>query len=150
MSWNDLRKGRYCEPNREYFITFTCKNRRNLFLDHLAATTFCKLIKSNEQQYDCLWKTWVLMPDHFHGILQLGKNNLAQTIGHLKGLSAKNINSIFESTGAIWQPSYYDRALRAEDDRKHIARYIVANPLRAGLVKSIRHYPYWDSIYLSE
>ena len=78
--------------------------------------------------------------------ITIRKNNLAQTIGHLKGLSAKNINSIFERTGAIWQPSYYDRALRAEDDRKHIARYIVANPLRAGLVKSIRHYPYWDSI----
>jgi len=29
-----------------------------------------------------------------------------------------------------------------------VARYIVANPLRAGLVESVRDYPHWDAIWL--
>nr|WP_305800402.1 hypothetical protein [Thiolapillus sp.] len=50
--------------------------------------------------------------------------------------------------GTLWQPAYYDHALRKEDNHKEIARYIVANPLRGGLVKSLGDYPHWDSIWL--
>jgi REP element-mobilizing transposase RayT len=48
----------------------------------------------------------------------------------------------------IWQRGFYDRSIRKEDDLIDIARYIVANPVRAGLVTSIRDYPLWDSIWL--
>ncbi|GAA6134619.1 transposase [Oceaniserpentilla sp. 4NH20-0058] len=148
MSWNDLRKGRVSEPNREYFITFTCNDRKPLFSNHQLAHAFCKMINLNELQCDCLWATWVLMPNHFHGLLQLQKNNLAQVVGKLKGASARKINQHLQISGPVWQPSFYDRALRTEDNRKDIARYIIANPLRANLVASIKDYPYWNSIYL--
>ncbi|MCF6281296.1 MAG: hypothetical protein L3J28_03650 [Candidatus Polarisedimenticolaceae bacterium] len=42
----------------------------------------------------------------------------------------------------------HDRAIRKEEDLVAIARYIVANPLRAGLVKSIKDYPHWDCVWL--
>ena len=42
----------------------------------------------------------------------------------------------------------YDHALRADEDVLAAARYIVANPLRAGLVGSIRDYPFWDAVWL--
>ncbi|MFP3408382.1 transposase, partial [Pseudomonas sp. SIMBA_065] len=48
----------------------------------------------------------------------------------------------------IWQPGYQDHALRREERLVHVARYIVANPLRAGLVKSVRDYPHWDAVWL--
>ena len=89
-----------------------------------------------------------MMPDHFHGLLQLGNEDLSKTISHLKGLTSKRVNESLAATGNVWQPSFYDRALRAEEDRRNIARYIAANPLRAGLVKDIRYYSYWNSIYL--
>jgi REP element-mobilizing transposase RayT len=148
MSWNDLRKGRVSQSNGEYFITFACHNRSKIFNSNIAATTFCRQIKLNEQHFNCLWKTWVLMPDHFHGLLQLGDGDLSKTISHLKGLTSRRINEAIKSSGHVWQSSFYDRGLRAEDDRKGIARYIVANPLRAGLVDNVGDYPYWDSIYL--
>ena len=72
------------------------------------------------------------MPDHFHGLLQL----------------ASRVNNALGTSGKIWQRSFYDRCLRKEEDRIGIARYIVANPLRAELVRDIRFYSYWDSIYL--
>ena len=148
MSWNDLRKARVSAPNTEYFITFVCYNRSKIFNNDLAAKTFCQQIAINQQRFNCLWKTWVLMPDHFHGLLQLGDESLGKTIAHLKGLTARRINDASCASGRVWQPSYYDHGLRAEEDRKGVARYIVANPLRAGLVKSVKEYAYWDSIYL--
>ncbi|MES9878966.1 MAG: transposase, partial [Candidatus Sedimenticola sp. 1PA] len=33
-------------------------------------------------------------------------------------------------------------------DIKELARYIVANPLRGGLVESIGDYPHWDAMWL--
>ncbi len=48
----------------------------------------------------------------------------------------------------VWQKGYHDRAVRREEDLRHIARYIVANPLRAGLVRKVGDYPLWDAIWL--
>jgi len=148
MSWNDLRKGRYSQMGGEYLITFVCQNRVPIFTNPTAAQTFCRQISLNENQSNSQWLTWVLMPDHFHGLLQLGECSLSKTIAHLKGLTAKKVNECLGRNGTLWQSAFHDHALRAEEDRKDIARYIVANPLRAGLVKTIKQYPYWDSVYL--
>jgi len=38
--------------------------------------------------------------------------------------------------------------MRKEEDLQALARYIVANPLRAGLVKRVGDYPHWDAMWL--
>ncbi len=150
MSWNDLRKGRYSQNNGEYFITFNTNKRRLIFNEFTLAQLFCRQIKINEKKHQCLWLTWVLMPDHFHGLLQFNKNEtqLSTVVGELKGASAHLINQLNGSKEKLWQSSFYDHALRQEENRKDIARYIVSNPLRKKLVKDIRNYPFWNSIYL--
>jgi hypothetical protein len=50
--------------------------------------------------------------------------------------------------GNIWQRGFFDRAIRKDDDLLGIARYIVANPLRAGIVDSVGDYPLWDAMWL--
>ena len=44
-----------------------------------------------------------------------------------------------------WQKSYYDHVLRREDDVVVVARYIVANPVRAGLASAAGEYPFTGS-----
>ena len=36
----------------------------------------------------------------------------------------------------------------SDEDLVAVARYIVANPVRAGLVKNVRDYPHWDAVWL--
>ena len=149
MSWNDLRKGRVNKRHSIYFITFVVANRQPTFIDFKLAQTFCQLIKQNENSYKCQWLTWVLMPDHFHGLLQLNdKANLPEVIRGLKSKSALLINRVKNTNGSLWQKAYFDRSLRKEEDIKNIARYIVANPLRAKVVDKLGNYPFWNSIYL--
>ncbi|WP_158969508.1 transposase [Paraglaciecola sp. L3A3] len=150
MSWDDLRKGRYSQAHGEYFITFNTQNRQCYFSEFNLACLFCRQINVNETQHHCTWLTWVLMPDHFHGLLRLGNkgSNLSKVVGALKGVSGFRVNKKISRNGKVWQSSFYDRALRDEDDRKTIARYIVANPLRKGLVKHLNDYPFWNSVYL--
>ncbi|MFK5927062.1 MAG: hypothetical protein QM483_10570 [Desulfuromusa sp.] len=45
----------------------------------------------------------------------------------------------------IWQKGYHDHALRDDEDLRQVARYIVANPVRAGLVVRAIDYSHWDA-----
>jgi len=149
MSWNDLRKGRFNKEHAVYFITFVVQDRQPLFVDFDLAKIFCQLINYNEILNDCQWLTWVLMPDHFHGLLQLNnKANLSDVIRTLKSKSALLINRALQKNGKLWQSAYFDRGLRKDEELIGIARYIVANPLRAKIVDKVENYPFWNSAYL--
>lgn len=148
MSWSNLKKGRVSIQSGEYFITFTCNRRERVFSYSDLANTFCRCIANNELKYQCCWLTWVLMPDHFHGLLQLKNSELGVVVGHLKGASAREVNKLRDLNQPVWQRAYYDHALREEENRVEIARYIAANPLRRKLVARIGDYPYWNSVYL--
>lgn len=92
---------------------------------------------------------WVIMPDHVHWLFQLGENtDLSAAIKRFKAYSARRVNGHLKRQGALWQKSFYDHALRKGEDVQGVARYIVANPLRAGLVENIGDYPLWDAIWL--
>jgi putative transposase len=73
---------------------------------------------------------------------------LSSAIRGVKYASARRINRYLGRSGSIWQDGYHDHALRREENIREVARYIVANPLRAGLVKSVRQYPHWDAKWL--
>lgn len=148
MSYNDLRKGRYSESGREYFVTMVVDQRRPFFSDFATARLLVTDLAHGEAKGACLWLGWVIMPDHFHGLLRLQEESLSDCIKRLKAASANRINQHLGRRGRFWQPGFYDRALRAEDDRRAIARYMIANPLRAGLVEHIGMYPHWDCIWL--
>jgi putative transposase len=139
----DLRKGRHSEANRIYLITTNTENREPVFENFNAARTLIKILKKEQELGRANTLTFVIMPDHLHWLLELtGQADLSRILQSVKGLSAKQIGHRF------WQPGYHDRALRKEEDIKAIARYVVANPLRAGLVKRIGDYPHWDAIWL--
>ena len=85
--------------------------------------------------------SYVVMPDHVHWLMQLtGRKNLSITVGNVKAISAKKTNILLGRTGPIWQTGFHDRAIRKEEDLPAVARYIVANPIRAGLVKRAGDY----------
>jgi hypothetical protein len=42
-------------------------------------------------------------------------------------------------------PAFHDHALRGDEDLQSVTRYLVGNPLRAGLVENIGEYPFWNA-----
>lgn len=73
---------------------------------------------------------------------------LSKLVLQLKSRSAIAINKARGTSGPFWQKGFHDHALRKEEDLTATARYIVANPLRAGLVQRVGDYPHWDAIWL--
>jgi hypothetical protein len=58
------------------------------------------------------------------------------------------VNRLRQTEGALWDKGFHDRAIRKDENLKNAARYLIANPLRAGLVKDIGDYPYWNAAWL--
>ena len=91
---------------------------------------------------------WVLMPDHAHWLIELSEHDtLGAVVNRIKSASARHANRVLGRVGPLWSAAFHDHALRAEDDLPDIARYVVANPLRAGLVKRLDDYPFWNAIW---
>ncbi len=149
MAYNDLAKGRFSSVNQIYFITTVVNNRTKYFNNIYVARKVIKEMKYMHDEDYLHSIAWVLMPDHLHWIFQLAeKQDLPSVMGLFKGRSAKRVNEVMNLRGPFWQRAYYDHALRKGEDIKEISRYMVANPLRAGLVENIGDYPLWDAIWL--
>ena len=77
-----------------------------------------------------------------------GSGNTARTICRLKANSARQLRDGKPDASRIWAPAFHDHAIRREQAVLNAARYIVLNPVRAGLVAGPAKYPYWDAVWL--
>ena len=143
-----LRAGRFSQAGQIYLLTAVTQGREPLFDDWRVGRLLVAQFRQAqlEQRADSL--AWVVMPDHFHWLVELQNGTLAQLMLATKSRSARAINACFERSGQLWQKGFHDRAIRREEDLVAVARYIVANPMRAGLVKRVGDYPLWDAVWL--
>ncbi len=146
--YHTLRKGRFSQPNGIYFITFVTAERIPWFTDDELAKTMCRTINHPAAIADASILCYVVMPDHVHFLIQLRHTSLEKIIQRLKSRSARLMNRHIGRSGAFWEVGFYDYGLRKEEDLLGIARYIVANPLRSGLVHKLGNYPYWNAKWL--
>jgi REP-associated tyrosine transposase len=130
----------YLGPNR-YFVTFCTFDRRDLFTDIALGQSIVLQFRRTCREKKFALLAYCLMPDHVHLLVE-GRSE-ASDLRHL-------IKSMKQSSGQrfaaqlnyrLWQDGFHDRVLRKDDDAKKIAKYIVENPTRAGLVQSPLDYP---------
>lgn len=146
-----LRKGRISQPFHYYAITCITNNRECLFTELASAQLVILQLLNLEDEQAIKTICYTLMPDHLHWQFQLlEKHSLAEVIKRMKGRSAQAINIQKNKQGKVWQADYYEHHIKSEGDLINQARYIVANPLRAGLVDNISDYAFWDCIYLKQ
>ncbi|MEO6976160.1 MAG: transposase [Gallionella sp.] len=144
-----LRKGRVSVSNGVYLVTATTLHRIRTFENFHAACAAARCFEDSSVLGEAAMLAWVLMPDHVHWLIELNEHDaLSDVVNRIKSASARRANRVLQSKGALWAAAYHDHALRAEDDLPDTARYVIANPLRAGLVKRLGDYPFWNAIWL--
>ncbi len=149
MPRDNLLKGRFSEPGRAYHVTTVVEGRRPLFADLMLGRIVVTEMRRLHDHAEVQSLAYVLMPDHLHWLFILGaREDLSAVMRRLKGRSAVRVGQVTGARGRVWQRAYYDHALRAEEDLRAVARYIVANPQRRGLVASIGDYPLWDAVWV--
>jgi putative transposase len=128
-----------------YFLTFCTHARRrsfmtpdrvNLVLDHILRT-------ASDGRFALL--AYCFMPDHCHLLIegQSDDSDCRRFITRAKQYSGFHYQRAFGER--LWQRYGFERTLRGEDDTLSVARYILENPVRAGLAGRIADYPFLGS-----
>jgi putative transposase len=132
-----------------YFLTFCTFERRVRFTSgervDLVRTQFSR--SAMDEHFAIL--AYCFMPDHVHLLVEgLADSADCRTfIKRSKQLSGFHYKKNFGET--LWQRYGYERTLRDDEVTLSVARYIVENPLRAGLSKRAEAYPFLGSTMYS-
>ncbi len=103
-----------------------------LLYDHIIAEAL------RSYRLDC----FTIMSNHVHLVLCPKESvRLDEAMRRIKQPSAFQCNQILERRGPFWQPGSYDHIIRA-GEWERIILYILRNPIKAGLVKEWRDWPY--------
>ncbi|MDU9036667.1 transposase [Pseudomonas corrugata] len=145
---NRLRFGRYSQSGQIYLLTVVALRRDPVFNRFETGRLVVDAFRKAQQEQFTRSLAWVVMPDHFHWLIELQDIGLSKLIARTKSRTTVAFNRQMQRQGPLWQEGFHDRAIRKEEDLQTVARYIVANPLRAGLVKRIGDYPLWDAAWI--
>ncbi|HET7931791.1 MAG TPA: transposase [Rhodanobacteraceae bacterium] len=146
-----LRRGRRSMPGQPVLVTTVSHDRQPWFKPWPVAAAVARELGGNR-----LWRNhhvhaWVLMPDHMHVLLSLEDDeSLSQLMRRVKAVSARAVHAITRSSQPVWSRAFHDHALRSDEAVMDAARYVIGNPVRAGLVDSIWKWSCWDCEWLPE
>ena len=85
-----------------------------------------------------------LMPDHLH-VEVVADKDLVLWVRLFKSATTAQATRL-GVPGRVWQRGFHDRCLaRADESLADVARYIVENPVRAGLVQRSEDWP-WSRV----
>ncbi|WP_411832621.1 REP-associated tyrosine transposase [Pseudoxanthomonas mexicana] len=143
MTTPRLTIGRISEREAIYAVTTVIASRKPLLLETGLAGHVAAEIDRCEEEGRIRSLAWVVMPDHLHWVLVLREGTLSRCLQAFKSRSACAINNASGRVGRIWQAGFYDHRLRGHEDLRAQIRYLVANPVRSGLVEQIEDYPHW-------
>ncbi len=133
------------ELNRRYFGRF------DALLDLCAYGPAYLVVDAVAQIVANSWHYWdgqridliaySIMPNHVHAVFtlmgeetELGKvNSLRRHMHSIKSYSAHKANNILALSGSFWEEESYDRLVRSEEELRRIVRYVLNNPVKAGL-----------------
>jgi putative transposase len=144
MRMRRLRGFQY-EGLHRYSLTIALYDRRPLFRSAAVVDVVLRQILPAAESCGYEIIAYCFMPDHLHLVVQASEHSTSlpmfvQRAKQLSGYHAKRI-----AGRAIWQAGYYERVLRDHEDTADVVAYVLANPVRAGLVDNPANYPFSGS-----
>jgi len=135
-----------------HYLTGNCFHRMPIFTDAACCEAFLKKLKKQNQEWPRKLIAYVLMPDHFHLIINPRDGRVREYARDLKSKTAKaivEVSSNFQFTlgpdgHQVWQESFKAVPLWSIWMIWQKINYIHQNPVRAKLVESAKDY-YWSS-----
>lgn len=149
--WKDLYKQRkilrlkdfdYTDSRYVYFLTICARHKVGAdrrvcpFEDKRLANQIIESLIYRWKRADISLYCYCLMPDHLHiAVSPKDSKNLSTIIKEFKTYTTQIGWKYVGIKGKLWQKGYYDHIARRQEDLVSICRYILANPVRKGLVE---------------
>ena len=125
-----------------WFLTLSCAERRPEFVEAGVVADVTRHFLATGEATGCAILVYCFMPDHVHVVAE----GCSDTADAARFVSAAKQRSGYEFSRRfgrrLWQESWYDRVLRRDDDLRDVVRYVIGNPIRAGLVEEPSQYQF--------
>ena len=125
---------------QRYFLTICTAFRARRFEEDGVVGGVHGQLQQSAVQFAMEITAYCYMPDHLHVLLTATSEqaDLCEFVRRFKQVSGFNYK---KSTGAaLWQPGYHERILRDDEVTEAVIRYILENPIRAGLTQCLGEY----------
>lgn len=131
-------------PGAFYHVTTRGNARKNIFFDENDRDQFLFLLTATLKKYNWLCHAFCLMNNHYHLLIETIDPTLSNGMKHLNGTYTQRHHFEHQSVGHIFQGRFKAFLIEEQTYFLHVARYIVLNPVRAGMVTDPAEYP-WGS-----
>jgi REP element-mobilizing transposase RayT len=130
--------------NGIYHVVARGNECKAIYRDAADRERFLEILRLTAERYCWLALAYCLMSNHYHLLVETPKANLAKGMRQLNGVYAQSFNRRHGRNGHLFQGRYGARLLQADEHLLGVVRYIVRNPLRAGLCAGLDDWP-WSS-----
>jgi putative transposase len=129
------RRPRFQAPDAIYHVTSRGTEGRPVFLDDLDRRRFLAVLAKVVGEHGWLCPAYCLMTNHFHLLVQTPDPDLAVGMHHVNSAYANYFNRRHDHVGHLFQARYGAAVVEREAHLLEACRYIVLNPVRAGLCR---------------
>ena len=130
---------------QRYFLTTCTSLRRTVFTAPPLATRVVEQLLLNATMFDFAVLAYCVMPDHLHALVEAKSagSDLRAFVKRFKQVTGFEYRRHAEHR--LWQPGYHEHILRSDERTEAVVRYILENPVRAGLAHRLGEYPFAGS-----
>ena len=141
-----LAAANYANPNEICSVTIAVRGRQPVFANPLVAAGAVGVLRSLTTAHQARIFAFCVMPDHVHLVMSPSATcSIITFVGQFKNLVLR-LSWKHGVDGSFWQQGFWDHFLRADEELRVAAEYVLANPVRAGLVENWRSYAYSGSL----
>lgn len=127
-----------------YHVTSRGDRREAIYLDDKDRELWLDVFGSVCERFNWRCHAWVQMDNHYHLVVETVEGNLSKGMRQLNGVYTQSHNRRHGKVGHVFQGRFKGILVDADSYLLELSRYVVLNPLRAGMVKQLRHWR-WSS-----
>jgi len=125
-------------------VTSRGNARQDIFQDDQDRNTFLGILEETVERYRWYCHAYCLMGNHYHLVIETRNAILSSGMRHLNGVYTQKYNRRHKKVGHLFQGRFKSIHVEKEAHLQELIRYVVLNPVRAGMVKSVGEWK-WSS-----
>jgi putative transposase len=127
-----------------YHVTSRGDGRDDIYFNDDDRRAWLKVLAQTCQRFNWRVQSWCQMSNHYHLLLETPEGNLSEGMRQLNGVYTQHVNRTHQRVGHVFQGRYKAVLVERESHLLELARYVVLNPVRAGMVADAAAWP-WSS-----
>jgi len=127
-----------------YHVTSRGNGREDIYLDDSDRELFMVVLGEACSLFNWTVHAWCLMGNHYHLLVETPDSNLSRGMRYLNGVYTQRFNRTHSHVGHLFQGRFKAILVEKEAHMLELARYVVLNPVRAGMVESAEQWS-WSS-----